>query len=37
MTRLGFSFNREPIWMLAFSAITALVGGVLLLFAVLFR
>lgn len=37
MSRLGFSFNREPIWMLASSAAVALLGLLILLFVILFR
>ena len=37
MTRLGFSFNREPIWMMAFSAVAALLGLLIMLFVILFR
>jgi hypothetical protein len=37
MTRFGFSFKKEPVWMVAFSGAVAVLGLLILLFVVLFR
>ena len=37
MTRFGFSFGREPIWVLVFSIAPVIVGLLILLFVILFR
>jgi hypothetical protein len=37
MTRFGFSFSREPVWMFAFSIAPTVLGLLILLFVILFR